>query len=235
MQKRLKQINDQSKPPARSSKRRVGLLSLILIGAGIWCAYVAVSLYDPTPPPLTKLSAPDLTKASNLPSAPSKQATDNYHVAPTLPRYISIPAINIPNTEVLSLGLDNNGAIDVPGSSYVTGWYKGSAKPGEQGAMFIYGHVAGWYKGGIFYNLKQLHAGDIINITRGDNTVYTYEVVTSKVYPYKSVDMHAVLTPIVKNTPGLNLMTCTGNIVKGSNPVTFDERLVVFTKLVKSP
>jgi LPXTG-site transpeptidase (sortase) family protein len=198
----------------------------------VWCGFMAVTLHDPSPPPLTKLATPDLNHVSKLPSAPSKQATVNYTVAPSLPKYIAIPAIHIPNTEVVPLGLDTTGAIDVPSSSYVSGWYNGSAKPGQQGAMFIYGHVAGWYTGGIFYNLKKLHAGDIVRVTRGDNKVYTYEVITSKVYPYQSVDMQAVLAPVVKNVPGLNLMTCTGTVVKGSNPITFNERLVVFTKLI---
>jgi sortase A len=208
--------------------------SILLVGAGIYSAAIAARLQDPAPPPLTKLAAPDLTKPSGLPSAPSRSTVDNYTVAPTLPKYIAIPAINIPNTEVISLGLDKNGAIDVPSSSYVTGWYDGSTKPGQQGAMFIYGHVAGWYTGGIFYNLKKLQPGNAITVTRGDNKVYTYQVVTSKVYPYQSVDMQAVLSPITKGTPGLNLMTCTGSVVKGSNPITFNERLVVFTKLVSS-
>jgi sortase (surface protein transpeptidase) len=220
----------------RRRKRLATYMSIALISAGVACGVLAFRLQDPPPPPpLTKLKAPNLTEASKLPpSAPSKQAVNNYVVAPTLPKYISIPAINLPNTEVISLGLDKTGAINVPSSSYVTGWYDGSSKPGQQGAMFIYGHVAGYYTGGIFYNLKELQAGNTITITRGDNKTYTYQVVTRKIYPYQSVDMQAVLSPIVKGVPGLNLMTCTGVIVKGSNPITFNERLVVFTKLVSS-
>ena len=194
--------------------------------------YSAVSVHHAVPLPLPKVGAPNLTQPDKLVGAPSKSAVAAYTVPPTYPKYIGVPAINIPNTEVLPLGLTANNAVAVPASSYVTGWYKGSAKPGQQGAMFIYGHVLGWNAGGIFYNLKKLIPGDDITVTRGDNTVYTYQVVASKVYPAQSVDMSAVLSPIVSGTPGLNLMTCTGTIVPQSNPIAFTERLVVFTKLV---
>ncbi len=126
----------------------------------------------------------------------------------------------------------SNGAIGVPDNIYETGWYDGSSRPGQVGAMFIYGHVSSWTANGIFYNLKKLQPGDGITITRGDNTTYTYKVVASKVYPYNAVDMNAALSPIDKTKPGLNLMTCTGQVIKGTSD--FNERLVVFTSLVQT-
>lgn len=153
---------------------------------------------------------------------------------PTHPKFISIPAIEVPKSKVIEYGLDQNRTITSPGSSFDTGWYGESAKPGQQGAMFIYGHVAGPSGGGIFYNLKELKTGDEIVITRGDDKNYTYQVVSSKIYPYDSVDMSAVLSPVESGVPGLNLMTCTGKIIPDSNPVNFDQRLVVFAKLVKT-
>jgi sortase (surface protein transpeptidase) len=176
--------------------------------------------------------APDLTQPNMLMGAPSEAAVTNYSVAPTRPKYIAIPAIGVPNTEVLPLGLTKGNAIAVPSSSYVVGWYRNSAKPGQRGAMFIYGHVLGLNAGGIFYNLKELVPGNDIIVTRGDGTVYMYQVVASKLYPAQSVDMSAVLTPTISGVPGLNLMTCAGSIVPHSNPIAFTERLVVFTEFV---
>lgn len=213
---------------------RTSLLAwvLIVVGIGIGCWVAVLILYTPPPVAPSKAKAPNLTQPSKLQNAPSKQQVASYSVAPTLPKYISIPAINIPNTEVLSLGLTAGNQIAVPSSSYVTGWYNASSKPGQQGAMFIYGHVLGWYTGGIFYNLKELKTGDKITVTRGDNKQYTYRVVTSKVYPRNQVNMQQVLSPIQPGVPGLNLMTCTGTLIK--NPLDFTERLVVFTSLVSS-
>lgn len=44
--------------------------------------------------------------------------------------------------------------------------------------------------------------------------------------------MNKTLSPINSQTPGLNLMTCTGQVIKGTSE--FNERLVVFTSLISS-
>jgi sortase (surface protein transpeptidase) len=80
--------------------------------------------------------------------------------------------------------------------------------------------------------LKQLQPGDKITITRGDNATFTYQVVKSQVYPYNNVNMNTVLSPVTPGTQGLNLMTCTGQIIKGTSE--FNERIVVYTSLVSS-
>jgi sortase (surface protein transpeptidase) len=95
--------------------------------------------------------------------------------------------------------------------------------------MFIYGHVSSWTAKGIFYNLKQLKPGQKITVTTGNNNTYIYKVVTSRTYDYKRVDMAEVLSAINPNRPGLNLMTCTGNVIAGTND--FSQRLAVFTSL----
>ncbi|MDB5185668.1 MAG: peptidase sortase [Candidatus Saccharibacteria bacterium] len=205
--------------------------ALLALGLALACAAVILYLHnkqaEPKPPPgaLTSLSASSSVK-------PKAQAVATYTVPPNNPKYISIPAISTGNVRVFKLGLLRNGSIAVPSNIYDTGWYDGSVKPGQGGAMFIYGHVSSWTANGVFYNLKKLSPGDTITITRGDNTTYKYKVVSTRNYPYNNVDMNQVLAPINPNKPGLNLMTCTGKIIKGTSD--FDERLVVFTSLVTS-
>jgi sortase A len=183
------------------------------------------------PPGNLAISSVDVASAPSS-VKPAAQVVASYSVAPSLPKYISIPAIGISNTRIIRLGILANGQIATPDNIFDTGWYDGSAKPGQAGAMFIYGHVSSWTADGIFYNLKKLKPGDDITITRGDNQIFTYQVVTSKIYPYMNVDMSAVLSPVNPSIPGLNLMTCTGQVISGTSE--FNERLVVFTSLVKS-
>lgn len=211
--------------------RRVAWL---LIALGIIGLVVSTVLYIQEP---RQPKAEGNAKSVNVEPAPSSvkpstKSVATYTVPAANPKYIAIPAIGIKNTPVLKLGLLKSGAIATPDNIYDTGWYDGSAKPGQAGAMFIYGHVSSWTADGIFYNLKRLVPGDSITITRGDNTVYTYRVVASKVYPYNDVNMSQVLSPINAKKPGLNLMTCTGQVIKGTSE--FNERLVVFTSLVSS-
>lgn len=201
----------------------------VLAGGGAGFLWVQQSKAD-VPPPLPQLLAPQENQAPAKVSKPSAKVIASYHVAPTLPKFLSIPAIGISKVRVLSLGLTKDNRIAVPTNSYDTGWYNASAKPGQSGAMFIYGHVAGWNQGGVFYNLKKLKPGNKIIVTRGDNTTYTYQVKSLKLHPAKKVDMNAVLAPVDPSKPGLNLMTCTWNIVNGKSQ--FNNRRVVFSSLV---
>jgi sortase (surface protein transpeptidase) len=183
----------------------------------------------------------ELKKPSSLPAAtanapssvrPSRQAVATHAVLLSDPKYISIPSIDTGDIRVFKLGLLNDKSIAAPNNIFDAGWYKESAKPGEQGAMFIYGHLSSWEARGAFYNLKKLIPGQKINVVRGDNMSYTYEVVSTKVYAYDKVDMNRVLAPIDPAKPGLNLMTCSGSLIEGTND--FSERLAVFTRQVEN-
>lgn len=210
---------------------RVRTIAYLLIAIGTCLGVTAAGLFvhqqhtEPKPPPgaLQSAHAPSSKKLT----AATVRA---YTVPPANPKYIAIPAIGVPNTPIVKLGLLKDGQIATPDNIYETGWYDGSSLPGQSGAMFIYGHVSSWTADGIFYNLKKLTAGDMITITRGDNTVFTYKVMSTKVYPYNDVDMSQVLAPVVAGKPGLNLMTCTGQVIQGTSE--FNERLVVFTTQV---
>ncbi|HVS58127.1 MAG TPA: class F sortase [Candidatus Saccharimonadales bacterium] len=205
----------------------------MLILAGLVMGAEAIALWrhesNATPPPIVQVLSPGEVQAPAPIAKPSRQQVESYRVAPTLPRYISIPKLGIEKVRVLALGVLSDGHIATPGSSYDTGWYDKSAKPGQPGAMFIDGHVAGWGTGGIFYSLHTLRPGDKITIIRGDSKAYVYAVVSQKTYPADNVDMNAVLSPINPGKPGLNLMTCTWDVVGGKS--VFKNRTVVFASL----
>jgi len=197
----------------------VGIIGLITSGI--------IYIRQPKPPKVTSVTVAAATSSVK----PAAKVVSQYTVPATDPRYIAISSIGVGNTPVEELGLLKDGSIATPNNIYETGWYGGSAKPGQPGAMFIYGHVSSWTADGVFYNLKKLVPGDTVTVTRGDNQQFTYKVITSKVYPYNNVDMKAVLSPVQASIPGLNLMTCTGKVISGTSE--FNERLVVFTSLVK--
>ena len=203
--------------------------ALVVFGLALGAAATILFVHDKQ----TELHLPAGVAASQVaPSTvkPTTQAVASYTVPADNPKYLSIPAIKITDTRIIQLGLTKTHQIAVPDNVYDTGWYDASAEPGQNGAMFIYGHVSSWTVDGVFYNLKKLAVGDKIRVTRGDNRVFTYQVVTTKIYPHDNVDMNSVLAPIDAKTPGLNLMTCTGKVIKGTSE--FSERLVVFTSLV---
>ena len=203
-----------------SAKKSWGLISLgvVVVAAGV----LVLVYHSARPSESVAVATPSSVK-------PSQQAVDNYATAPDTPKYIDIPAINVAKTRVVGLGLTKADQIAVPNNIYDTGWYVGSAKPGQSGAMFIYGHVSSWTAEGIFYNLQKLRPGDTIVITSGANKQFTYRVASSRVYPYNQVPMQTVLAPVNPRSPGLNLMTCTGQLIKGTSE--FTQRLVIYASL----
>lgn len=180
---------------------------------------------------LAKKSASSNGSGGTAPSTtkPSSAAVASYAVAPNLPRYLDIPSLGV-HSRVLSLGILSNGALATPNNIYDVGWYNESSLPGQTGAMLIDGHVSSWTSKGVFYSIKNLKPGDMIQIQRGDGAIFKYQVVKSQVYPSGKVNMQSAITPVVASKPGLNLITCTGDVIRGTN--NFNERIIVYAAQV---
>lgn len=159
---------------------------------------------------------PDETPVGNI---------QNYTVGPDQPRFIRIAKLGV-EARILKLGITNNNELDAPNNIYDAGWYDGSSKPGEHGAMLIDGHVHGPTTPGVFYGLKDLVPGDHVEVERGDGKKFTYKVVETKVYDADKVDMNAALISAKAGVPGLNLITCTGNVNFANS--SYDQRMIVF-------
>lgn len=143
------------------------------------------------------------------------------------PRYIYIPKIKNAKTRVLKMGTGKDDAVQTPRTTWDTGWFDGSSKPGDKvGSALIVGHVSGLTGGGVFYNLYRLTEGDEIIVEMGDGTKYTYRVVSKEEVPADGLNMNNYLVSKDIDKPGLTIMTCAGEF----NPVTqtFENRLAVF-------
>jgi LPXTG-site transpeptidase (sortase) family protein len=204
------------------------VVAAILIGAV--GAYRAWSQHednkDTQQPSQHSISAQGESPPNTKKPTPSEYET--YSVPAANPRYIIIQKISV-KAMIKSLGLTADSSIMAPSNVFDAGWYNKSALPGEKGAMVIDGHVSSWDSHGIFYDLKKLKPRDTITIQRGDGREFTYRVVRSATYDADKVDMNAVLSP-VSGKPGLNLITCDGKVIRGTNE--FDKRVVIFTELI---
>jgi LPXTG-site transpeptidase (sortase) family protein len=159
---------------------------------------------------------------------PTPAAVASYTVPATHPRYLKIPTLGV-NARVMPVGLTKTNAIGTPSNVYDTAWYTGSNLPGQPGATLIDGHVSSWTTNGVFYGLKTLKAGDAIQLQLGNDTTLNYTVVKTQTYASGNVDVNSLLTPITKNKPGLNLITCAGDVIKNTNE--FNQRIIVYASL----
>ncbi|WP_253250616.1 class F sortase [Arthrobacter globiformis] len=145
------------------------------------------------------------------------------------PISVSVPSAGI-ESELLSLGLNADGSLEVPPDTpgAPAGWYNSSPTPGEPGPAVLLGHVNATDGGpGVFANLRQLKAGDLIKVARQDGTTSVFTFDHADQY---SKDAFPTQT-VYGNTDGpeLRLITC-----DGYDPASglFDDNYVVFAKLV---
>jgi sortase (surface protein transpeptidase) len=123
------------------------------------------------------------------------------------PVSLTIPVIAV-RTQLVHLGLTATGALQVPPTTAVAGWYTGSSRPGAIGPAIIDGHIDSYQGPGIFFRLVELRPGDRVYIRRADGTLVVFRVVKVQTYLKDHFPTEAVYGP----TPDaeLRLITCGG-------------------------
>lgn len=159
-------------------------------------------------------------------TAVSQEDKAAYVVPDDQPRYLIIPKIGI-NARVMSVGVNSKGNIDTPQNLNDTAWYDGSAKPGQDGAVFIDGHTSfNRHLAAAFNDLPKLAKGDQITIEKGNGERINYTVTSSETVAADKVDMGKALNPVDGAKKGLTMMTCAGTF--NYRTQTADKRLVVY-------
>ena len=144
------------------------------------------------------------------------------------PVYLIIPKIGV-NTRLIRLGLTASGAMAVPATTKVAGWYTRSPRPGAIGPAVIAGHVDSYHAEGIFFRLRQLRPGDRAYVVRSNGTLAVFRITSVRLYRKARFPFQAVYGPAPY--PALRLITCGG---------TFDwstghylSNVIVFATLVR--
>lgn len=154
------------------------------------------------------------------------------HRSPTrpTPSRLDIPAIGL-STSMITLGLNEDGTVEVPKDPARAGWFDLGTVPGQPGSAVILGHVDSAEGPAVFADLATLRAGDRITIGLSDSTTVTFEV--QRVATYANADFPAqhvyAGTP---DRPGLNLVTCGGEY--DADRGGYQANVVVFTQRVES-
>ena len=143
------------------------------------------------------------------------------------PVRLSVPAIGV-ETPLTRLGLEPDGSMEVPGDFGLAGWFAEGPVPGQPGPAVIAGHVDSRTGPAVFYRLRDLRAGDHIDVTRADGTRLRFVVDTTRSFPKARFPTDAVFGP----TPAaeLRLVTCAGTFDRARG--SYRDNLVVFARLV---
>jgi LPXTG-site transpeptidase (sortase) family protein len=133
-------------------------------------------------------------------------------LARSVPASIRIPDIRV-DAPVMEVGKNADGTVQVPplDAHNLTGWYRYGPSPGQGGPAVILGHVDSLTGISVFYDLKDLDAGDRVYVTLADGKVATFVVdgvqkVAKDAFPTATVYGVGGKAPY----PSLRLITCGG-------------------------
>jgi sortase (surface protein transpeptidase) len=175
-------------------------LGVLLLGCGL--TGVAIAGHSGYTPPRVAPVKPVLPPVGH-PQTPPPPNSDQ--VSP--PVSLTIPVIGV-RAQIIHLGLTPSGALQVPATTTVAGWYTGSPPPGAIGSSIIAGHVDSYLGPGIFYRLGLLRPGDRIYVRQKDGGLAVFSV--NSVHEYAKIDFPTLRVYGPTPTSQLRLITCGG-------------------------
>jgi sortase (surface protein transpeptidase) len=145
------------------------------------------------------------------------------------PTRLIIPSIGI-RTRLVHLGLTPSGALQVPATVTVAGWFTGSPRPGAIGAAVIVGHVDSKTAPGVFYRLNLLRPGRLVYVRRADGSLAVFRVTAVRSYPKADFPTRAIYGPVPNAQ--LRLITCDGEFDYATGH--YLSNLVVYASLTRA-
>lgn len=143
------------------------------------------------------------------------------------PLRVIIPSLDV-TARVVELGLMANRQVQVPTTTTVVGWYKLGPTPGQLGSSVLLGHVDSYTGPGIFFRLRDLVAGQSVEVVLADGA--TAHFVVERVIEYSKTNFPDRLVYGNHGTQALNLVTCGGVFDHATGH--YEANVVVYTKLV---
>jgi hypothetical protein len=143
------------------------------------------------------------------------------------PVWVSVPAIGIKKTSLIHLGLTKSGALQVPDTTTVAGWFTGGPRPGATGSAVIAGHVDSKTGPGIFFWLRALKPGDKVYVGRADGTMAVF--IVTRVHQYAKDKFPTAAVYGAVPDPELRLITCGGIFDRSLG--SYLSNVVVFARL----
>ncbi len=202
----------------------MALAGLVLAAAGSVTVFQAVAGSGRT------LTGGATMVPSTVRTVPPRTAADTAAaLRRSAPVRIIIPSLRV-DAPVMRLGRDADGSVQVPplANHNLAGWYDRSVTPGQDGTSIILGHVDSVTGASVFYTIKNLTRGELVQVMRADGTIATFSVdgvqeVAKATFP---------TAEIYDNTryPELRLITCGGPFDTATRQ--YLDNIVVYSHLV---
>jgi sortase (surface protein transpeptidase) len=144
--------------------------------------------------------------AAGVDAARGFRSTRGYQATP-VPVRIGIPAVGV-SSPLDRLGRARDRTVQVPSRWERAGWYAPGTRPGDPGSAVILGHVDSKRGPAVFYRLRELRRGDLVEVARADGSSVRFAVERVEQYDKRRFPTAEVYYPTL--TPELRLVTCGG-------------------------
>jgi LPXTG-site transpeptidase (sortase) family protein len=149
-------------------------------------------------------------------------------VSSSTPVTLSIPSLELV-ADIVPVGITAGGNMAVPERFEDVGWYRHGYEPGIPGNAVLAGHLdTGGGKPAVFQNLQDVKIDDIVFVTNEAGETLEFIVTGMALYDYDNAPLELIFGSSEESQ--LNLITCDGIWLPEEK--TYDQRLIVFTKLV---
>jgi sortase (surface protein transpeptidase) len=125
------------------------------------------------------------------------------------------------------LGRAADGTVEVPSKWEVAGWYALGPRPGAAGSAVILGHVDSKSGPAVFFRLRELRPGDVVEIARADGSTARFLVRRTAQYSKQRFPTDEVYYPTL--APELRLVTCGGTFDQTTGH--YRSNIIVFATL----
>ncbi|WP_141276907.1 class F sortase [Pseudonocardia hydrocarbonoxydans] len=127
--------------------------------------------------------------------------------------------------EVVDVGVDALGEMEVPLDVSTVGWYRFGPAPGaDTGSSVLSGHVDDREQGrGAFYRLSDLEPGDPVEVDLADGSVAAYRVTDVERIAKEELPVEVLFAR--DGAPRLTLVTCGGDFDRAAR--SYRENIVV--------
>jgi LPXTG-site transpeptidase (sortase) family protein len=140
------------------------------------------------------------------------------------PVSISIARLRVDAADVVDVGVESNGEMEIPSAPEDVGWYRFNPKPGQEGSAVLAGHINYNGTNGVFRHLSKLEVGDQVIIGYDDGSKTSFEVVERKQYNKEELPLDRIFAK--SGDPVLTLITCGGSF--NSSLRSYEDNFVVY-------
>lgn len=208
---------------ARRSVRgeRISRAACVLALAAVACAGCAPAV-DAAPAPSASVASPPPAAAPAAEPAPVAEP------APASPPVrVVIPSLGL-DEPLIDLGIAPDGGMEVPVDYDEVGWFTGGGRPGGTGPTVIAAHVDSPTGPAVFFRLKDLVVGDVVEVQDDAGVVHAYRVSETADYPKAAFPTARVFGATAKDE--LRVITCGGVFDRDAgsyvdNRVVYAERI----------